>query len=339
LIFRPSALLFFSFRWSLLTLLGGLWLTACQSADKTPATNTTPPVGHYEGSLRAGQLAEEKAALDIRHPSPGHYEAELTVPGAPQLNFVADTILFANQQLRLRRPGQPGQALTLALDGDFWRGTLALEEVKTEVLLVKRGPPAPSTYHVEELPQGTGGSAWLFAHADTRTPGAALALLPDSTTVAAAPLWADALAREGIVVLVLPVADSTTGLAQARALLRHLPGVDTTSIGVWAAGRRATALARELAAAGTAPAFAILQNVANDRSALRILRHQQLPVLGLCGGAPAAEAGRLRAALGGRGNAVLSFPNAAADLRLPSGFGPHFGPGLPGAVVEWLRQR
>ena len=40
-----------------------------------------------------------------------------------------------------------------------------------QALLVKRGPPTPSTYRVEELPQDQ-GSAWLFAPADTSTPGA-----------------------------------------------------------------------------------------------------------------------------------------------------------------------
>lgn len=297
-------------------------------------------MGHYEGSLKAGQLAENRATLDIRHPSPGHYEAELTVAGASNLNFVADTLFFTNNHLRLLRPGRPGQVLTIALEGDFWRGTLALDEVKAEVLLVKRGTPTPSTYRIEELPQAQ-GSAWLFAPADTQTPGAALALLPDSTTAAAAPLWADALAREGFIVLVLPVADSTTGLAQAQQLLRTTPGADTAAIGVWAAGRRATALAQELAAGSGHPAFFVSQNAPvspGGQLAFRALQQRKLPVLGLYGGAAlTAEANRLRAALGRRPSTVRSYRDTAPDLRVPGGFGPHFGPGLPEEVVEWLR--
>jgi hypothetical protein len=318
-----------------------LLAAACQSRHETAETASPPPVGHYEGSLRAGQLAESRATLDIRHPSPGHYEAELTVAGASNLNFVADTILFANNQLRLRRPGRPGQVLSIGLEGDFWRGTLALDEVQAEVLLVKRGEPTPSTYRIEELPQAQ-GAAWLYAPADTQTPGAALALLPDSATVAAAPLWADALAREGFIVLVLPVADSTTGLPQAQRLLRATPGADTAAIGVWAAGQRAAALAQELAAGGRT-AFFIAQNVPvspASRTVFRALQQRRLPVLGLYGGPAApADAGRLRAALGGRRRSTVhSYRDVAPDLRVPGGFGPHFGPGLPEEVVEWLRR-
>jgi hypothetical protein len=320
---------------------GLLLLAACQSQpDSAADTVSPPPVGHYEGSLKAGQLAENRATLDIRHPSPGHYEAELTVAGASNLNFVADTIFFVNNQLRLQRPGRPGQVLTIRLEGDFWRGKLALDEVQTDVLLVKRGPPTPSTYRIEELPQPQ-GAAWLYAPADTQTPGAALALLPDSATVAAAPLWADALAREGFIVLVLPVADSTTGLTPAQQLLRTTPGADTAAIGVWAAGRRATALARELAAQQRRTAFFVAQNVLVSkagRTTFHTLQQQRLPVLGLYGGpALGAEAGRLRAALGGRRSTVRHYRDAAPDLRVPGGFGPHFGPGLPEEVVEWLR--
>jgi hypothetical protein len=327
-----------------LPLWGGLLLlAACQQQTEMADTMVPPPVGHYEGSIKAGQLAETRAALDIRHPSPGHYEAELSVPDAGNLSFVADTILFANKQLRLVRPGQPTQVLTLVLDGDFWRGTLALDEVKAEALLVKRGPPTPSTYRVEELPQAQ-GSAWLYAPADTGTPGPALVLLPDSTTLSAAPLWADALAREGIIVLVLPVADSTTGLKTAQQLLRTTPGADTATVGVWAAGRRATALARELATGGWKPAFFIAQNalvVPGSKAVFRQLMQQEVAVLGLYGGqAFNSSAATLRAALASRrGGRVLLIRPAGANLLVPGGLGPLFGPGLPGAVIEWLRER
>ncbi|GAB3587859.1 hypothetical protein GCM10027345_39130 [Hymenobacter daeguensis] len=312
---------------------------------------TVPPVGHYEGSLAASGQGEMRAALDIRHPSPGHYEAELTVNGASALSFVSDTILFSNSQLRLSRPARPGQVLALTLDGDFWRGTLALDSAKLTAILVKRGAPTPSTYRVEEVPQAN-GSAWLFSPADTGTPGAALAVLPDASTAPTAAIWADALAREGIITLLLPTAaDSATTTAETPRLqagLRFLhgtAGADTTSLGAWATGRRATALASALTEPGAPrPAFFIVQNAMigpDARTAFRELKSRKLPVLGLYGGTAAtAGAATLRRATGGqRGILVRSYRATGPDLLLPGPLGPQFGPGLPGEVVEWIRNR
>ncbi|OGX84237.1 hypothetical protein BEN47_16410 [Hymenobacter lapidarius] len=289
-----------------------------------------------------------RAALDIRHPSPGHYEAEFTVPTTSTLSFVADTIFFNDNQLRLQRPARPAQVLTLMLDGDFWRGSLVLDSAKVEIILLKRGMPTPSTYRVEELAQD-GGSAWLFSPSDTGTPGAALALLPDTETTPAAALWADALAREGIIVLMLPAVDSasapleTPRLQVALNVLRATPGADTANIGVWAAGMRAAALAEMLAGPG-APraAFVIAQNVnvsSGTRTALRELRKQQVPILALYGGSNATQRAMLmRNALGGRrGAPVRTYRGTGPDLLMPEALSPRFGPGLPKEVVEWLR--
>ena len=335
--------------WSLM-LLGLLAaLSACQT-QHDQAADTVPPVGHYEGSLTAAGQPAMRAALDIRHPSPGHYEAELTVPTAGTLSFVADTILFSGNQLRITRPARPGQVLALTLDGDFWRGTLALDSTKMSTLLVKRGTPTPSTYRVEEVPQAN-GSAWLFAPADAGTPGAALALLPTAETAPTAALWADALVREGVIVLLLPTADSaTTGtealrLQAAFRLLRGTAGADTANIGAWATGRRAGTLAQVLAGAG-APrvAFVIAQNAEFDlmgRDAFRVLAKRKLSLLGLYSGGTAAQrAAALRnAANGRRGAAVRTYRTAGADLLIPGGASPRLAPGLPGDVMEWLRGR
>ena len=329
--------------------LATLVLPACQSQHEQSAAADTPPVGHYEGTVTPTGQAAVRVALDIRHPSPGHYEAELTVPEAGALSFVADTIFFADTQLRLTRPARPSEALVLMLDGDFWRGTLTLDSLRTEALLVKRGTPTPSTYHVEELPQGT-GSAWLFAPADTGTPGPALALLPTAATAATAALWADALAREGTIVLVLPAADSTAAeteaprLQSALQLLRSTAGADTATIGVWACGSRGPAVAQALQKPGARVAFLIIQNAEVDaagREVFRELRSSKLPVLGLYSGPAAArQAADLRNALGGRrGATVQTYRNAGPDLLVPGGTVPQFGSGLPGNVVEWLRAR
>ena len=330
-------------------MLWGLALPACQPRREAAEASEPPPVGHYEGSIALAGQPELRAALDIRHPSPGHYEAELTVPAAGALSFVADTVAFSNNKLRLVRPARPGQTLVLTLDGDFWRGSLGLDSTKAAAILVKRGVPTPSTYRVGQVLQPT-GAAWLFAPSDAGTPGAALVLMPDAETEAAAALWADALAREGIIVLVLPAADSATAatetprLQAALRLLRSTAGADTANVGAWAAGARATVLAQALATAGgPRAAFIIVQNTVIDaagRTALRELRRRKLPVLGLYGGAAAQRAVAMRSALGGRrGATVRTYRTAGPDLLVPNGLSTRFGPGLPGDVVTWLREQ
>ena len=328
--------------WWLAVLAAAPWLPACQpAADR--AAPAPPPVGHYAGTaqLAAGQPALP-VALELRHPAPGHYTAELT--GPPGLRFVADTVAYQGNQLRLVRPGRPGHTLSLMLDGDFWRGTLRLDSVAAPVLLVRRGPPSPTLYRVEEVPQAR-GSAWLFAPADARTVGPGLALLPDAATAPAAAAWADALARQGLTVLLLPAADTAgpaaTGalLRAARRLLRNTAGADTANLGTWAAGPRADAVARALAVPQGPPTnFFIAQNApltADSRAAYRELARQKLPVLGLYGGpGNAAAATRLREAL--RGRPVRSYPATGPDLLVPGPGGRAFAPGLPDAVVQWL---
>ncbi|OGX84096.1 hypothetical protein BEN48_16550 [Hymenobacter glacialis] len=335
--------------------LGLMWLViafaGCQSQQDQAGAATPPPVGHYEGSITLAGQPAMRAALDIRHPSPGHYEAELTVPTTGTLSFVADTIFFNDNQLRLRRPARPTQVLNLTLDGDFWRGSLDLDSAKAEIILLKRGMPTPSTYRVEELAQD-GGSAWLFSPSDTGTPGAALALLPDTETAPAAALWADALAREGIIVLMLPAVDSasapleTPRLQVALNVLRATPGADTASIGVWAAGMRAAALAESMTGPGALQAaFVIIQNVSlssGTRTALRELRNQKVPILALYGGSNATpqQALLMRNALGGRrGAPVRTYRGAGPDLLVPNALSTRFGPGLPNEVVAWLHSQ
>lgn len=327
-------------------LLGLAGLAACQPQRPSADTAAVPPVGHYQGSLGAASTPQLRAALDIRHPSAGHYDAELTVPGASALSFVADTLLLTGNQLRLIRPARPGQTLMLTLDGDFWRGTLAVDSTTVPLILLKRGVPDPSSYRIDAVPQDD-GIAWLFAPSDTDTPGAALALLPDAATAPTAALWADALARSGVIVLLLPApADSATAAGETLRLqaalrqLRATPGADTASVGAWAVGNRAAALV----AANPRLAFFIVQNAAVDattRPAFRELRNRKLPVLGLYGGADAAmRAAQLRAAVGSRrGNLVRSYRATSPSLLSGEGINQQFGPGLPGEVLEWIQSR
>lgn len=329
-------------------LYAGLQLASCQpSTDKAKAA-PPPPVGHYEGSIALAGQPEMRAALDIRHPSPGHYEAELTVPTASALNFVADTILFSGNQLRLVRPARANQVLTLTQEGDFWRGSLALDSAKAETILLKRGAPTASTYRVEEVAQSE-GSGWLFFPSDTGTPGAALMLLPTTETAPAAALWADALAREGVIVLVLPATDSvttaaeTTRLQAGLRLLHSTPGADTASIGAWASGARAVAVAQVLAGPDSPRlAFFMAQNAdfgPADRAKFRELKQRKLPLLALYSGeASARQSTALRNVLSGsRGATVRTYRAVGPDLLVPGGPYPRFGAGLPGEVIEWLR--
>lgn len=344
--------LFGASRWLGPALLAGFLLAGpgCQPQREAAETISIPPVGHYAGGIAATGQPELRAALDIRHPRPGHYEAELTVPAAGTLSFVADTIFFSNNKLRLVRPARPGQTLTLTLEGDFWRGSLTLDSTKAPTILLRRGVPAPSTYRVAAVLQKS-GPAWLFSPADVDTPGAALVLLPSIETGLAAALWADGLAREGLIVLVLPAADTATAapetlrLQAALRLLRGIAGADTARVGVWAAGARAATLAPILAAVdGPRAAFFITQNAPVDaaaRVAFRELKRRKLPILGLYSGTGSnSAAAALRQVLGGRrGTAVRSYRAAGADLLVPGALGPRFGPGLPDEVVGWLRER
>ena len=328
---------------ALLLALGGL--AACQSQHPSADTAIVPPVGHYRGSLGTGS-SQLRAALDIRHPRAGHYDAELTVAGAPALSFVVDTLLLAGSQLRIVRPARPGQTLTLTLEGNFWRGTLAVDSASLPLILLRRGVPDPSSYRVEAMPQ-LKGKSWLFAPTDTDTPGAALALLPDAATAPTAALWADALARAGVIVLLLPPsvdsARAATEMPRLQAALRQLratPGVDTASLGVWASGNRAVALV----AASPRLGFFIIQNAVIDattRPAFRELRNRKIAMLGLYGGPDASlRAAQLRAAVGNRrGNLVRSYRATGPTLLSGEGLGVQFGPGLPGEVADWVRSR
>ena len=331
----------FRHRWWPLLVLG---VAACQPQRDPADAASIPPVGHYEGSIGAVGQPAVRAALDIRHPRPGHYEAELSVPATATLSFVADTVMFRNNQLHLTRPGRPGQVLNLTLDGDFWRGSLALDSTQAPALLVRRGVPTPSTYRVVAVPQAHGGG-WLFAPADTGTLGPALALLPDAETAPAAALWADALAREGIIVRMLPATANASLLGAAVTLLRGTAGADTTNVGTWASGAQAAALV-EVLAGTSAPrvAFVIAQNALMDpssRAALRELKRRKVPLLGLYSGATATQRAAVlgNAMAGRRGTTVRIYRAAGADLLVPTGQGPRFAQGLPGEVVEWLRGR
>jgi hypothetical protein len=312
-------------------------LAACQAQPETQTTlvsPTHPPTGHFTGSLEVPGQPALRAALEIRHPRPGHYNAELLVGTEPSLSFVADTLDFKQNTLHLQRPGRPGETLTIQQQGDFWRGMLTVDSVDYPTLLLRRGPAEPTVYRVRrDEVAGPSGTALLFSPADETMLGGALALFPTPLSATNAPSWADALARQGYTVLLLPAADTLPAQALKAALtyLRRTPGVDTARVGAWAAGSRATQLATLLTQPDVPtpqPAFIVAQEApAPDAASRRTWRTlgQGGRVLGVYEATDAATvsaANGLRVALGGRRAQVVRGQ----------------GKTLITNVVDWLRE-
>jgi len=249
--------------WLLLGLLASL--AACQPQPSAPETRAPepPPTGHFAGTLESPGQPALRAVLEVRHPSPGHYDAELVLPEQPALSFVADSLTFVRDTLRLARPGRPGEQLALVRQGNFWRGTLRLDSASYPLLLVRRGDPEPAVYRVRrDEVAGTTAPALLFSPADESLLGLALAFFPSTTDAQAGPAWADALARQGHTVLLLPPADSLAApaLANALALLRRTAGVDTARVGAWVSGPAAGLLPLILAEnTASRPTFVVVQ--------------------------------------------------------------------------------
>jgi hypothetical protein len=313
----------------LLGLLTGL--ASCQPQPDTAASTTpaTPPTGHFAGTLQVPGQPELSAILEVRHPSPGRYDAELVLPQQPAFSFVADSLTFAHDTLRLVRPGRPGETLALGHQGNFWRGTLTLDSVRYPLLLVRRGEPEPAVYRVRrDEVAGTSGPALLFSPADESLPGLALALFTTPGLALTGPSWADALARQGHTVLLLPPADTLAApaLANALALLRRTPGVDTARVGAWVSGRPAGLLPLLLAEnTASRPAFVLMQAMPAPPLATRAAWHtlaQRGQLLSVYGpDQPKAEVVQARALLGSQ--RVRQAPAAA----------------LQNQVIDWLRER
>lgn len=310
-------------------LLAGLAACHGQPDAATGGAPATPPTGHFVGALQVPGQPELRATLEVRHPRPGHYNAELVLPQQPAFSFVADSLTFAHDTLRLARPGRPGETLALGHEGNFWRGTLTLDSVRYPLLLVRRGDPEPAVYrvHHDEV-AGTTGPALLFSPADESLPGLALALFSTPGTALAGPSWADMLARQGHTVLLLPAADTLAApaLANALALLRRTPGVDTARVGAWVSGQPAGLLPLLLAEnTASRPAFVLTQAMPTPplatRAAWRTLaqRGRLLAVYGP--DQPKADVALARALLGRQ--RVRQAPATTLQTQ----------------VLDWLRER
>jgi hypothetical protein len=234
------------------------------------------------------------------------------LPEQPALSFVADSLTFVRDTLRLARPGRPGERLALVRQGNFWRGTLGLDSASYPLLLVRRGDPEPAVYRVRrDEVAGTTAPALLFSPADESLPGLALAFFPSTTDAQAGPAWADALARQGHTVLLLPPADSLAApaLANALALLRRTAGVDTARVGTWVSGPAAGLLPLLLAEnTASRPTFMVVQDMPAPGRAARLA--------GAGPAKPGAGPVRARPAQSGRGASPrFAGPAAGAPGR------------------------
>lgn len=318
-------------------------LAACQpqtGASSGRATDT-PPTGHFVGTLTAAGQPDQRVALDIRHARADYYDADLLASTASSLSFVTDDLIFRHDTLRLGRPGQPGEVLTLRRQGDFWRGTLLADTTRYTLLLVRRGPPEPIVYQVRKLylsPQ----TVLQFAPADESLPGPAVLLLPDAAHDGAATQWGDALARQGIKAqLALPHPQQGSADTMSAGFVRQYlayvggRGVDSTQVGLWLAGKVAAGLPAMLAdTAERLPplAFAVLLHpplVPPRRRAAWQQLSRRLPVLALYNSSEVAAATSMRAVLGRSASSRVSSrypPTAGGDQQMQAD------------VAAWLRE-
>ncbi|WP_227609803.1 dienelactone hydrolase family protein [Hymenobacter translucens] len=335
------------------------WLLLGCSAD----TGRQPlPTGHYEGTITY-QGSPLRMVLNLREAVPGQLQADVSFPEQQNTGFPAFNLRYNAPKLDFEQSpgGIVGNIKVEAIrEGDFWRGEFTADSLRGELLLVRRGQPEARPYKLETT---TGKQPVLrFISLDTTMQHPAIALFPDQLNAATALTWADALARQGFsVTLVIPEAGNTPIgpepdtarlplMRQVLKTLRQEARVDTSRIGIWAAGSQGYAAA-VLAASHRQVAFLIAQSVglstATDAQPFRTVARQRVPVLGLYGNQDtllnARESSRrLRNALGGRrGSQVRTF--AQADHRLMqrgkiSEEGKWEWPGLAtGSVEEVLR--
>ncbi|OWP64894.1 hypothetical protein CDA63_00615 [Hymenobacter amundsenii] len=348
-------------------LAGALLLSACSGNGGSEAATAVPlPTGHYEGPI-SYQGTELRVALELREQPAGQLRAAVSFPQVPGLEFDAITARYRAPQLVLEQ--QPGQAGSLTIqavrEGDFLRGVLSWDSVKTEFVWVRRGEAAAPGYRETTLPVA-GQRLRLLLPDDTLARHPALALLMPPAATAAATSRATYLARHGIVTLLVPVLapeqpnDPTDSLAlqvpvAALAGLRHQAAVDSGQVGYWGRGPAA----RQVAAAATRlphPNFVVLEAASattrEQAQPYQILNQLRIPALIYYAGLDttvqaAASARRLRSALGyRRGTQIRVIPQVTADFLKPARTGPDGqwqwpqpAPEYWTGLVDWLKER
>ncbi|RPD49870.1 hypothetical protein DNI29_03475 [Hymenobacter sediminis] len=340
-------------------------LTAC-SSDSGSSTQTTValPTGHYEGPI-SYQGTELRVALDLREVAPGKLQADVSFPQVPGLEFEATRLKYQEPQLQLEQ-GVGGISLQAVREGDFLRGLLSWDSVRTDFVWARRGEAAPRPFREETLALRSAAGAQasrLLVPDDTVTRHAAVALVAQPQTLAAAQTRAAYLARRGFVTLIVtvatPAAPSDSGayraIGTALSALRRHSAVDSGRVGYWVRGSLAPQVAA--VASQVKPAAFLVMEAApaatREQAAVYLpLSRQRVPVLALYAGLDTTtdvreSARRLRTTLGYRsGSQVRIYPQAGPEFlqrgRLsPDGQWqwPKPAEGYWEGLVEWLRQR
>lgn len=342
-----------------------LMLAACSSDSGGSVQSTAPlPTGHYEGPI-SYQGTELRVALDLREVAPGKLQADVSFPQVPGLEFEATGLRYQEPQLQLEQ-GVGGISLQAVREGDFLRGVLSWDSVRTDFVWARRGEAAPRPFQEQTLALRSASStqaAQLRIPDDTLARHPAVALLAQPRTLAAAQVRASYLARRGFVTLVVTVATPSepadsgayhaTGIALSA--LRQHSAVDSGRVGCWVRGN----LASQVAAAARAvkPAAFLVMEAApaatrEQAAAYLPLTRQRVPVLALYAGLDTTtdvreSARRLRATLGGRGGSqVRVYAQASPEFLLRGRISPNGqwqwprpAEGYWEGLVEWLRQR
>ncbi len=345
---------------------GLLLLAACSAdPDGSQADASAPlPTGHYEGPI-SYQGTELRVALDLCEVAPGKLQADVSFPQVPGLEFEAARLKYQEPQLRLEQ-GVGGISLQAVREGDFLRGVLSWDSVRTDFVWARRGEAAPRPFREQTLAVRTAGGAQagqLRLPDDTVTHHPAVALVAQPQTLAAAQTRAAYLARRGFVTLVVtaatPAQPTDSGAYQvaaaALAALRRQAAVDSGRVGYWVRGSLAPQVA--VAAGKDKPAAFVVMEAApaatrEQAAAYLPLSRQRVPVLALYAGLDTTtnvreSAQRLRAALGYRsGSQVRVYPQAGSEFRQRGRLGPDGqwqwprpAEGYWEGLVEWLRQR
>lgn len=343
-----------------LGLMGGACLTGCAATDSTEQTAAVPlPTGHYEGAI-SYQGTELRVALELRETSPGRLQADLYFPEQPALAFAAARVSYRAPQLRLELGEATGITVQAVREGDFLRGVLNWQGVRSDFVWVRRGAAIARSFREQQVTGSGSRNQRLLLPDDTVAHHPALLLVATPATAAAAAIRATYLARQGFATLVLDVPeilpDSVVARTTAAALgrLRRQTGIDSSRVGYWGSGAGAATVA---AAAGQAPqpAFAVLESVpvATEAAAApyRVFSQKRIPTLVFYAGldtitlvAPSVR--RLRAALGPRQATVRLIPDVTPDFlrpgrTLPDGQWqwPQPAPAYWEDLPAWLRQR
>ncbi|MBG8553466.1 hypothetical protein [Hymenobacter guriensis] len=317
-------------------------------------------MGHYEGAVNMPGTGA-RIGLELRKMASGQLQAELALLGEKTTMVPLGTVRYRAPQLQLEQAGGfPGRLTISALrEGDFLRGTLQLDSLRGEFVLVRRGDAAPRPWreHAVRLPGlSKAQSATFYVPDDTLTRHPVIVAWASAT-----PAHLDQvlrLSQASVATLLLAPsapADSAVAHATAAALqwLRRRPEADTTRLGAW--GRGPTASEVAVAARRASASFLVLESVEVMDEAgsqpFRALGRARIPVFGFYAGRDTTlsvreSSRRLRQALGQRrGVQVRVFDSAWPGFYLPGRPAadgrwqwPQPTPGLWEGLEQWLRQ-